>query len=224
VRLPDSFLEELRARTPLPALIGRRVKLSRSGRQWKGCCPFHGEKTPSFYVYDDGYHCFGCGAHGDAIGFVMQSQGASFMEAVELLAGEAGLDVPKPSAAAEAAERVRLDLHGILQAAAELYQANLFAPQGEAGLAYLRGRGLTDETIRRFGLGWSGEGRGALANALASDGVTPARLMEAGLLRPGDDGAPRGELFYNRVMFPIRDRRGRVISFGGRMLGDGQPK
>jgi DNA primase len=224
VRLPDSFLEELRARTPLAALIGRRVKLTRSGRQWKGCCPFHGEKTPSFYVYDDGYHCFGCGAHGDAIGFVMQSQGASFMEAVEVLAGEAGLDVPKPSAAAEAAERVRLDLHGILQAAAEVYQANLFAPQGAAGLAYLRGRGLTDATIRAFGLGWSGEGRGALAQQLSKDDVTPARLMEAGLLRPGDDGAPRGELFYNRVMFPIRDRRGRVISFGGRMLGDGQPK
>jgi DNA primase len=224
VRLPDSFLEELRARTPLAALVGRRVKLSRSGRQWKGCCPFHGEKTPSFYVYDDGYHCFGCGAHGDAIGFVMQSQGASFMEAVEVLAGEAGLDVPKPTEAAVAAERVRLDLHGILQAAAELYQRNLFAPQGAAGLAYLRNRGLTDETIRSWGLGWSGDGRGALTQALAGDDVTPARLMESGLLRPGEDGAPRGELFYNRVMFPIRDRRGRVISFGGRMLGDGQPK
>ncbi len=97
LKLPDSFLEELRARTPLAALIGRRVKLSRSGRQMKGCCPFHGEKTPSFYVYDDGYHCFGCGAHGDAISFVMQTAGASFMEAVQSLAGEAGLDVPKPS-------------------------------------------------------------------------------------------------------------------------------
>jgi len=222
--LPDSFLDEVRARTPLAALIGRRVKLSRSGRNWKACCPFHGEKSPSFYVYDDGYHCFGCGAHGDAIGFVMQSQGSSFMEAVEMLAGEAGLDVPKPSAAAEAAERQRLDLHDILQAAATLYQQNLFAPQGAPALAYLRGRGLTDETIRRFGLGWSGDGRGALAQRLAAEDVTPVRLMEAGLLRPGEDGAPRGELFYNRVMFPIRDRRGRVISFGGRIMGDGQPK
>jgi DNA primase len=224
MRLPDSFLEELRARTPLAALIGRRVKLSRSGRHWKACCPFHGEKSPSFYVYEDGYHCFGCGAHGDAIGFVMQSQGASFMEAVESLAGEAGLDVPKPSAAAEAAERQRLDLHDILLGAAEFYQQNLFAAQGAPALAYLRNRGLTDATIRRFGLGWSGEGRGALAQRLAAQDVAPARLMEAGLLRPGDDGAPRGELFYNRVMFPIRDRRGRVISFGGRIMGDGQPK
>ena len=95
--LPTGFLDELRARTPLSALVGRRVKLSKSGRNWKGCCPFHGEKSPSFYVYEDHFHCFGCGVHGDAISFVMQSAGASFPEAVEQLAGEAGLDVPKPS-------------------------------------------------------------------------------------------------------------------------------
>jgi DNA primase len=224
VKLPDSFLEELRARTPLPALIGRRVKLSRSGRNWKACCPFHGEKTPSFYTYDDHYHCFGCGAHGDAIGFVMQSQGASFMEAVEALASEAGLDLPKPSREAEEAERQRLDLHGVLQEAARFYQTQLFAPGGGAALAYLRGRGLSDETIVRFGLGWSGEGRGALLRHLAADEVTPERLMQAGLLREDEDGAPRGEFFFNRVMFPIRDRRGRVVSFGGRAMGDGQPK
>jgi DNA primase len=224
MRLPDSFLEELRARTPLAALIGRRVKLARSGRHWKACCPFHAEKSPSFYVYEDGYHCFGCGAHGDAIGFVMQSQGAAFMDAVEALASEAGLDVPKPSAAAAQAEQRRLDLHGILTAAAGVYQRALLSPGGAAALAYLRRRGLTDETIARFGLGWAGEGRGALARALAGEDITPARLMEAGLLRPGEDGSPRGELFYNRVMFPIRDRRGRVISFGGRTLSDGQPK
>src|SRR6201994_2783408 len=108
--LPSGFLEELRARTPLPALIGRRVRLARSGRQWKGCCPFHGEKTPSFYVYDDHYHCFGCGAHGDAIGYVMQSQGAGFSEAVDQLAAEAGLEVPKPTPQAAEAERRRLSL------------------------------------------------------------------------------------------------------------------
>jgi DNA primase len=224
LKLPDSFLEELRARTPLPALIGRRVKLSRSGRNWKGCCPFHGEKTPSFYAYDDHYHCFGCGAHGDAIGFVMQAQGASFMEAVESLASEAGLDVPKPSREAEAAERQRLDLHDILAKAASFYHAQLHARGGEAALAYLRGRGLTDDTVRRFGLGWSGDGRGALERHFAADEVGGARLMEAGLLRPGEDGTARGDFFFNRVIFPIRDRRGRVISFGGRALGDGQPK
>src|SRR3954465_9815834 len=112
--LPVNFLEELRARILPASVVGRRVRLARSGRQWKGCCPFHGEKTPSFYVYEDGhYHCFGCGAHGDAIGFVMQSEGASFAEAVERLAGEAGLEVPKPSAEAAEAERRRLNLAGV---------------------------------------------------------------------------------------------------------------
>ncbi len=102
--LPASFLDELRARTPIAAVVGRRTKLARSGRQWKGCCPFHGEKTPSLYVYDDHFHCFGCGAHGDAISFLMQSEGAGFMEAVERLAGEAGLEVPKPVPARPSAE------------------------------------------------------------------------------------------------------------------------
>jgi DNA primase len=233
--LPPQFLDELRARTPLPAVIGRRVRLARSGRQWKGCCPFHGEKTPSFYVYDDHYHCFGCGAHGDAIGFVMQSQGAGFMEAVEQLSSEAGLEVPKPSPEAAEEERKRHDLVSVLDAANTAYQRRLRMPDGRAALDYLRGRGLTDETIRHFGLGWSGEGRGALVAELKREGIEPDLLAEAGLLRGGDDGRTGevrragepgrvGELFFNRVMFPIRDRRGRVISFGGRTLGDGQPK
>ena len=224
MKLPDSFLEELRARTPIAALISRRVKLTRSGRQSKGCCPFHTEKTPSFYVYEDGYHCFGCGAHGDAVSFVMQTQGASFMEAVQSLASEAGLEVPRASPAAEAAERRRLDLHGVLDEALAHYRRRLAAKEGGAALAYLRGRGLTDATIEKFGLGWAGEGRGALASDLAGRDITEAQLLEAGLLRTGEDGAVRGELFFNRVMFPIRDRRGRMISFGGRILGDGQPK
>ncbi len=214
----------MRARTPLAALVSRRVKLSRSGRQMKGCCPFHGEKTPSFYVYEDGYHCFGCGAHGDAISFVMQTAGAGFMEAVQSLAGEAGMELPKSTPSAEAAERQRLDLHGVLDAAQRHYASALFSPAGAAALAYLRERGLTDETIARFGLGWAGEGRGALAAALAPGGVTQAQLLEAGLLRADETGAIRGELFFNRVMFPIRDRTGRMISFGGRIMGQGQPK
>jgi len=222
-RLPDSFIEELRARTPLAALVARRVKLSRSGRNWKGCCPFHAEKTPSFYVYDDGYHCFGCGAHGDAISFVMGVGGGNFFEAVEQLAAEAGLDVPKPTPQAAEVERQRLDLHAILEQVCSLYQQNLFAPQGAAARAYLRARGLTDDTIRRFGLGFSGDGRASLIQRLGPD-VTPARVQQAGLLREAEDGTPGRELFFNRVMFPIRDRRGRVISFGGRILGDGQPK
>jgi DNA primase len=222
--LPPEFLDELRGRTPLAAVIGRRVRLARSGRQWKGCCPFHGEKTPSFYVYDDHFHCFGCGVHGDAISFVMQSEGAGFAEAVERLAGEAGMTVPKPSPQAAEAERRRLDLHGVLEAAAAAFQRRLQLPEGARARDYLRNRGLTEETIRRFGLGWSGEGRGTLVADLGREGVAPGMLIEAGLLREGDNGRPDYELFFNRVMFPIRDRRGRVISFGGRILGDGQPK
>ena len=143
--LPAGFLDELRARTPLAAVVGRRVRLARSGRQWKGCCPFHGEKTPSFYVYEDGhYHCFGCGAHGDAIGFVMQTEGAGFMEAVERLAAEAGLEVPKPSPEAAEAERKRHDLAAVLEVAQASYQRRLFLPEGRHALAYLRGRGLSE--------------------------------------------------------------------------------
>lgn len=224
MRLPDGFLDELRARTPLAAIIGRRVKLTRSGRNWKGCCPFHNEKSPSFYVYDDGYHCFGCGAHGDAVGFVMQSQGLQFREAVDLLAGEAGLDVPKASPEAAVEDQRRIDLQAVLEAAAELYQRRLTSADGARARAYLEGRGLSRDTIARFGLGWSGEGRGQLATALQSQGITPDLLVEVGLMRESEDGRPPYDLFFNRVMFPIRDRRGSIVSFGGRILADGQPK
>jgi DNA primase len=221
--LPPSFLDELRARTPLGALIGRRTKLTRSGRDWKGCCPFHGEKSPSFYVYQDHYHCFGCGAHGDAIGFVMQTQNAGFMEAVESLAAEAGLDVPRASPEAAAAERRRADLHEVLAMAATHFQAQLATPEGRPALDYLRKRGLTDETIRRFGLGYSGAGRGAIAADLARKGVEQRQMVDAGLMKQAEDGR-MVDLFFGRVMFPIRDPRGRVISFGGRIMGEGQPK
>lgn len=222
--LPANFLDELRSRTPLAALIGRRVKLERAGRIWKGCCPFHGEKTPSFYVYPDHYHCFGCGEHGDAISFLMKSQGLGFMEAVEQLAGEAGMEVPKPTPEAAAAERRRHDLASVLEAAASAFQRRLFLPEGAKGLAYLRGRDLADETIRRFGLGWAGEGRGALAAELGREGITPEMLATAGLMKPAEEGRAPADYFFNRVMFPIRNRRGQTISFGGRLLGDGQPK
>jgi DNA primase len=222
--LPPNFLDELRARTPLPAVIGRRMRLARSGRQWKGCCPFHGEKTPSFYVYDDHYHCFGCGAHGDAIGFVMQSQGTGFMEAVEQLAAEAGMDVPKPSPEAAQAERQRLDLSAVLDMAQAHYQRRLFLPEGRRALDYLLGRGLSEDTIRGFGLGWTGDARGGLLAEFTREGVSPDLAAESGLIRRDDETGRVFELFYNRVMFPIRDRRGRTISFGGRIMGDGQPK
>lgn len=222
--LPPAFLDELRARTPLPQLIGRKARLVRNGRQWKACCPFHNEKTPSFYVYDDHFHCFGCGAHGDAITFLMRAEGASFPEAVERLAAEAGMEVPKPSPEARAREQRARDLHGVLAAAEAAFRRRLHLPEGRPALDYLRRRGLSDETIARFGLGWSGEGRGALAAELKAEGITPEQLAEAGLVKPREDGPGFVDLFFNRVIFPIRDRRGRVISFGGRILGDGHPK
>ena len=222
--LPAAFLDELRARTPMNGLVSRRVKLSKSGKNWKGCCPFHGEKSPSFYVYEDGYHCFGCGAHGDAISFVMQTGGASFIDAVESLAAEAGLEVPQPTARAVEVERERLDLRGVLELAQAEFTRLLHSKAGAEGLAYLRGRGLSDETIARFGLGWSGEGRGSLISALGKAGVEPRMMADAGLVRPAEDGQAARELYWGRVTFPIRDRRGRVISFGGRTLGDAKPK
>ncbi len=222
--LPPAFLDELRARTPLAPLIGRRTRIERAGRQWKACCPFHGEKTPSLHIWDDHYHCFGCGAHGDAITFVMQAEGASFTEAVERLAGEAGLAVPKPTSDATEAERRRHDLTSVLDLASESFQRRLFLPEGRRALDYLLGRGLSEATIRRFGLGWSGPGRGALAADLARECVETRLLAEAGLVRVDSETGRGRELFFDRVMFPIRDRAGRIISFGGRTLGDGQPK
>ncbi len=221
-----AFLDELRARTPIASVIGRRVKLSRSGRNWKACCPFHGEKTPSFYVYEDGFHCFGCGAHGDVISFVMQSVGQSFLETVTSLAAEAGLELPRqdPRAQERAQQKASHSrtLTEILEAAQRAYVGRLQADEGSAGLAYLRGRGLSDATIAAFGLGWSGDG--SLARELRRQGIEAALMAEAGLMRVGEDGQPKGELFFNRVTFPIRDRRGALISFGARTLGDAQPK
>jgi DNA primase len=220
--LPPSFLDELRARTPIAAVVSKTVKLSRSGKDQKGCCPFHAEKTPSFYVYDDGFHCFGCGAHGDVITFMMKTSGAGFMEVVEDLSRQAGLEVPKATPQAAEAEQKRAGIAEVLEAAGQVFQKWLFEPQGRQALEYLRTRGLVDETIRRFGLGWSGEGRGAIAAAVRGLGIKPDQLIEAGLMKQGEHGPV--DMFFSRVMFPIRDRRGAMISFGGRIMGDGQPK
>jgi DNA primase len=219
-----AFLEELRARTPIAAVIGRRARLSRSGRNWKACCPFHGEKTPSFYIYDDHFHCFGCGVHGDVISFVMQSSGRSFLDAVADLAAEAGLEMPRQEPAARDAAARAKTLAEVLDAAQRSYARRLTAAEGRDGLAYLRGRGLSEATIQDFGLGWSGDGRGSLEAELKQHGIGPELMAEAGLMRLDEAGKPKGELFFNRVTFPIRDRRGGLVSFGGRTLGDGQPK
>ncbi len=221
---PPGFLDELRSRISLPDLIGRRVKLVRRGREQVGLCPFHHERTPSFYVVEDKsfFHCFGCGAHGDSVGFVMRADNLDFLEAVEKLAGEAGLVVPQSTPEERGRARRQKTLLEAFEAAAVLYADRLWAPAGRGPREYLRTRGLDDETIRRFRLGWASSDRQALRRKLAGD-FSDALLIEAGLLHRPDEGEPF-DYFGGRVLFPIADRGGRVIAFGGRILGDGQPK
>ncbi|CAN0456181.1 unnamed protein product, partial [Discosporangium mesarthrocarpum] len=223
---PPQFLDELRARLPVSAIVGRKVRLVRRGREHTGLCPFHNEKTPSFTVNDDKgfYHCFGCGVHGDVIGFAMETEGLSFPEAVEKLAAEAGLPVPQSTPEDRAREKVRATLYDVVEQACRWYEAQLRAPEGRAGLDYLRGRGYDDATIARFRLGFAPDGRGKLTAALRQNGIEQGQLVEAGLIKLPEGGGEPRDYFFNRVMFPIGDRRGRIIAFGGRILGDGQPK
>ena len=227
---PPGFLDELRGRIPLGDLVGRRVRLIRSGREHKGLCPFHNEKTPSFYVVEDKgfFHCFGCGAHGDAIGFLMRADNLDFIEAVERLAGEAGLTVPQQTPQDRERAQRQKTLIETLAAATTFYEAQLWSPSGARARDYLSARGLDEETVRRFRLGWAGDDRQALYRALAAEFPEPL-LREAGLLRTPEDGGSPYDYFRGRVMFPIGDRAGRVIAFGGRTIGPngangGQPK
>ena len=223
---PPQFLDEIRARVPLEGVIGKRVRLVRRGRELLGLCPFHKEKTPSFTVNEDKgfFHCFGCGAHGDVIGFVMRDEGLAFPEVVERLAGDAGLTLPARDPRAEARERERHSLYGVVEAAAAWFEAELAGPRGVAARRYFDARGVDAETRARFRLGFAPDGRNALKSGLAGKGVTEAMMLEAGLVIAPDDGRPPYDRFRGRVIFPICDRRGRVVAFGGRALGDGQPK
>ena len=223
---PPQFLDELRARLPVSALVGRKVRLIRRGREHTGLCPFHNEKTPSFTVNDDKgfYHCFGCGAHGDVIRFAMETEGLSFPEAIEKLAGEAGLQVPRATPADRAREQVRASLYDVVEQACLWFEAQLRTPEGRAGLDYLRRRGFDEATIARHRLGFAPDGRGRLAEALKAKGIERGQLVEAGLIKLPEGGGEPRDYFFNRVIFPIGDRRGRIIAFGGRILGDGQPK
>lgn len=229
---PPGFLDELRARISLSDVVGRKVVLKRrSGAEYAGLCPFHNEKTPSFTVNDKKgfYHCFGCGEHGDAIGFVMKTEGLSFPDSVEKLARDAGLSVPRATPQErERAERAST-LQQVVELAAKWFQKQLRLPVGRNGLDYLRGRGLSDETIDDFRLGFAPDSRDGLLAALKRDGVPVDKIVEAGLaIQPEDDGSGRGREVYDRfrgrVMFTINDRRGRAIAFGGRVMGQGEPK
>src|SRR3954452_2306850 len=222
---PPGFLDELRARISLAGLVGRRVRLTRKGREHAGLCPFHNEKTQSFYVVEDKgfFHCFGCGAHGDAIGYLMRADNLDFIEAIERLAGEAGLQVPQSTPQERERAQRQKTLLEALAAAAGFYENQLWAPAGARAREYLTGRGLDEETIRRFRLGWAGDDRQALRRALSGEYPEPL-LLEGGLLRQSETGGNPYDYFRGRVIFPIGDRAGRVIAFGGRTLGDDQPK
>ncbi len=221
------FLDELRTRSGLAAVIGRRVRLTRKGREHIGLCPFHKEKTPSFTVNEDKgfYHCFGCAAHGSVIDFVMHTEGMSFPEAVERLAGEAGMEIPADTPEERQRARQRQSLYDVMEAACAYFERTLRMPEGRQALAYVRGRGLDDETIARFRLGFAVNARGAIKGALTREGVSEDLMVAAGLLiRPDDAARPAYDRFRGRIMFPIADRRGRAIAFGGRILGAGEPK
>jgi len=220
------FLDDIRARVRLADVIGKRTKLIRRGREYVALCPFHNEKTPSFTINEDKgfFHCFGCGAHGDVIGFVMQTEGLAFPEAVERLAGQAGLPMPVAAPADKAQVQRQDRLLAVNEAAAAWFEHRLRLPEGRAALDYLKERGLGDEAIARFRVGFAPDGRQALRGALERDGYSLDIIVEAGLaIRPDDNRAPY-DRFRRRIIFPITDRRGRVIAFGGRLMGEGQPK
>ncbi|MEI7876157.1 MAG: DNA primase [Alphaproteobacteria bacterium] len=224
---PPGFLDELRARLSLSDVVGRKVSLKRkSGSEYSGLCPFHNEKTPSFTVNDKKgfYHCFGCGEHGDAVGFVMKTEGLSFPESVEKLAREVNLPVPRATPAErERAERAST-LQEVVELAARWFQKQLRLPVGRHGLDYLRGRGLSEETIDDFRLGFAPDTRDGLLAALKRENVPIDKIVEAGLAIQPEDKREPYDRFRGRVMFPINDRRGRVIAFGGRVMGTGEPK
>ncbi|MDO8976915.1 DNA primase [Reyranella sp.] len=224
---PPGFLDELRARLSLSDVVGRKVSLKRrSGAEYAGLCPFHNEKSPSFTVNDKKgfYHCFGCGEHGDAVGFVMKTEGLSFPESVEKLAREVNLPVPR----ATPAERERADRAATLQQVVELaalwFQKQLRLPAGRQGLDYLRGRGLSDAVIDDFRLGFAPDSRDGVIAALKRENVPIEKIVEAGLAIQPEDGREPYDRFRGRVMFVINDRRGRAIAFGGRVMGAGEPK
>jgi len=215
--LSPQWLDELRAKVALSGVIGRTTRLTKAGREFKACCPFHNEKSPSFTVNDEKgfYHCFGCGAHGDVIRWMTDQRGLSFMDAIKELASEAGMDIPAPDPRMAKAAEQRDTLHDVTTAAQEWFVAQLASPEGERARGYLATRGFDAHTLQRFGFGYAPEGRQALKAALAR--FPESQLIEAGLRIAVEDKDPY-DRFRGRLMLPIEDARGRVIAFGGRIL------
>ncbi len=227
MRFPPGILDEIRARLPVSQVVGRRVRLKRHGREYMGLSPFKHEKTPSFTVNDEKgfYHCFATGEHGDIFTFLTKTEGLSVPEAVERLADEAGVQLPKPTPQAEAREAESVRLRKLMEAACAFFQGALRSSAGAHARAYLDGRGLGDDDIEAFRLGYAPNSRSALKEHLANKGFTQPDMVAAGLLIAGDDIPVSYDRFRHRLIFPIGDLRGGVIAFGGRALdSDQQPK
>ncbi|MES2984005.1 MAG: DNA primase [Pseudomonadota bacterium] len=224
MKYPQSFIEEIRNRLRVSEVVGKAVSLRRAGREFHALCPFHKEKSPSFTVNDEKgfFHCFGCGAHGDVIGFTMDYEHLGYREAVERLAGLAGLSVPRETIAEVEREQKAQSLQQVMEAVTSWFEYQLESTsEGELARRYLQERGLSAETISRFRIGYAPADRNALAQAMKAKNITPAQLVETGMLISVEDKAPYTR-FRRRLMFPIRDRKSRVIAFGGRVL-PGEP-
>ncbi|PIW59353.1 DNA primase [Shewanella sp. CG12_big_fil_rev_8_21_14_0_65_47_15] len=225
--IPRDFINELIARTDIVELIDRKVPLKKAGKNYSACCPFHSEKSPSFTVSRDKqfYHCFGCGAHGNAIDFVMEYDRLDFVDAIEDLAGQLGLEVPREQGTGKRHDDgLSRDLYQLMEEASRYFQTQLRQHQDKQKVIdYLVYRGLSDDIVEHFGIGFAPDGWDGLLGRYRQNQDAQDKLLTAGMLISNDSGK-RYDRFRDRLMFPIRDRRGRVIGFGGRVLGDGTPK
>ena len=219
--IPQDFIDDLIARADIVEVVGRRVQLKKAGREFKACCPFHGEKTPSFTVSPGKgfYHCFGCGAHGTAIGFLMEHDHMSFVEAIESLAASMGVDVPRDESDKPA--RRYDELFSLLDTISRHWQSCL--KDSPAAVEYVKNRGIDGSTAKRFGIGYAPDGWSNVLDKFGKSAEATERLLATGMIIEKDNGK-HYDRFRDRIMFPIRDARGRTIAFGGRTMGDGEPK
>ena len=222
---PDSFLQELKLRSDITEIASSYVNLKRHGRNMVGLCPFHGEKTPSFNIYTESgsFYCFGCGAGGDVITFIMKIENLDYIEAVKFLAQRAGMEMPE-NTYDDSLSKLRMRIYEANREAARFFHATLLSQRGQSGLNYLRGRALSDRTIRHFGLGFADDDWNSLCNHLKNKGFSEYEIYSANLAFKRKSGNGIYDRFVNRVMFPIIDLRGNVIAFGGRIMTDEKPK
>lgn len=222
---PDSFLQKLKLRSDITEIASSYVNLKRHGRNMVGLCPFHGEKTPSFNIYTENgsFYCFGCGAGGDVITFIMKIENLDYVEAVKFLAQRAGMEMPE-NTYDDSLSKLRMRIYEANREAARFFHATLLSQRGQSGLNYLRGRALSDRTIRHFGLGFADDDWNSLCNHLKNKGFSEYEIYSANLAFKRKNGNGIYDRFVNRVMFPIIDLRGNVIAFGGRIMTDEKPK